>query len=120
MGLLTRTMWYPRVDAYEMIPVNSPAVLIYLRILLALVETMTAKNRIDFKSLDRKKLLQLEDQLRVHYVPVPVVIEDEWTVIDEFGGKRKTMKSSSFRKVILSHTKARPRWEAVLLSLRAR
>uniref|UniRef100_K1QTA7 Transposable element Tcb2 transposase n=1 Tax=Magallana gigas TaxID=29159 RepID=K1QTA7_MAGGI len=64
MGLLTRTMWYPRVDAYEMIPVNSPAVLIYLRILLALVETMTAKNRIDFKSLDRKKLLQLEDQLR--------------------------------------------------------
>uniref|UniRef100_A0A8W8NRY6 Uncharacterized protein n=1 Tax=Magallana gigas TaxID=29159 RepID=A0A8W8NRY6_MAGGI len=66
-----------------------------------------SQNRIDFKSLDREKLLQLEDHVRVHYVPVPVVIEDEWTVIDEFGGKRKTMKSSSFRKVILSHTKAR-------------
>lgn len=65
--------------------------------------------------MDREKLLQLEDHVRVHYVPVPVVIEDEWTVIDEFGGKRKTMKSSSFRKVILSHTKARLRWEAILL-----
>ncbi|XP_065941932.1 metallo-beta-lactamase domain-containing protein 1-like [Magallana gigas] len=87
MGLLTRTKWWARVEAYKMLPVNSPAVLIHWRILLALVGTMTPKNRSDFKSLGREKLLQLEDQVRVHQVPIPVVIEDEWTVIDECGGE---------------------------------
>lgn len=52
MGLLTRTICGGR----ELTPVNSPAVLIHWRILLALVETMTAKDRIDFKSLGREKL----------------------------------------------------------------
>lgn len=66
MGLLTRTMWWRRVEAYEMLPVNSPAVLIHWRILLALVGIMTPKNTSDFKSLGRGKLLQLEDQVRVH------------------------------------------------------
>uniref|UniRef100_A0A8W8LSG1 Metallo-beta-lactamase domain-containing protein n=1 Tax=Magallana gigas TaxID=29159 RepID=A0A8W8LSG1_MAGGI len=87
MGLLTRTMWWSRVEAYEMLPVNSPAILIHWRILLALVGIMTPKNRSDFKSLGREKLLQLEDQVRVHHVPIPVDIEDEWTVIDECGGE---------------------------------
>ncbi|XP_065944359.1 metallo-beta-lactamase domain-containing protein 1 [Magallana gigas] len=48
---------------------------------------MTPKNRNDFKSLGRDNLLQLEDQVRVHHVPIPVDIEDEWTVIDECGGE---------------------------------
>lgn len=87
MGLLTRTLWWRRVEAYEMLPVNSPAVLIHWRILLALVGIMTPKNRSEFKSFGREKLLQLEDQVRVHHVPIPVDIEDEWTVIDECGGE---------------------------------
>lgn len=80
-------MWWPRVEAYEMLPVNSPAVLTHWRILLALVGIMTPKNRNDFKSLGRDNLLQLEDQVRVHHVPIPVDIGDEWTVIDECGGE---------------------------------
>lgn len=53
---------------------------------------MTPKNRIDFKSLGREKLSQLEHQVRVHHVPIPVDIEDDWTVIDECGGEEENYK----------------------------
>lgn len=73
-----------------MIPVNSTAVLIHWRILLALVGIVIPKNRSDFKSWGRDQLSQLEDKVKLH--PVLVDREEEWTVIAECGVTRKTMR----------------------------
>lgn len=74
----------------ELTPVNSTAVLIHWRILLALVGIVIPKNRSDFKSWGRDQLSQLEDKVKLH--PVLVDREEEWTVIAECGVTRKTMR----------------------------
>lgn len=68
MGQLTRTMQWPKVEVFEMLPINFPAVMIHWRILLALICTMSADKRMEIKSLGLDRLVKLEKQVKVRRV----------------------------------------------------
>lgn len=64
MDQLTRTMRWPMADKFMMIPVNTPAVLIQWRILMAIVSTMSAEKKSEFRAWGKQEVTELED--RVH------------------------------------------------------
>jgi predicted SPOUT superfamily RNA methylase MTH1 len=96
MGQLTRTMRWPMVDTFQMSPVNSPAVLIHWRIMMAIVCTMSPEKRLEFKTWGKEDLAKLEKQVNSRRVTLQredqesleqsedrAEEEDEWTVLNE-------------------------------------
>lgn len=99
VGQLTRMMRWPMKDTFSMLPINSPAVLIHWRILMAIVCTMSPEKRAEFRAWGKEDLAKLENRVKSRRVSLQRVDqefieqgedkaeEEEWTVVDECGGE---------------------------------